>query len=1452
MLADHTLTHTLFRLWGIGVYALLWVLIGVVPVAAAEEIGPVVINEIHYNPAVKTEPVEFIELYNRSTQTVDLAYWTLDGGIQFYFAPGLSIPAGGFVVIAEDPAALRAKFGVAALGPYEGKLGSEGDEIILRDNNAAVVDTVRYGLGFPWPLTGDAPSQAIELLNPDLDNSRPGHWRASGPTPGTPNAALTANPPPSIEGVTHTPQSPTSADAVRVTALVSDTDGVAGVQLLYQLVAPGAYITLADPAYLTQWTPLAMTNVGGAVYTVELPAEARRHRHLVRYRIWAVDNIGREVTVPYADDPQPNFAYFVYDGVPPWRGAIRPGAGGNAGKVAAYDFAAMRPLPVYHFLATENDVADAQFIPNSTRPSGYMGDDYPWRGTLVYNGQVYDHIGFRARGGIYRYSVGKNMWKFNFNRGHRFQAYDDYGRPYPRQWDKLNFSAIIQHAIREHRGEQGLFESVGFRLLNLAGVEASTTHFVHFRVIDNPHEQESDQYQGDFWGLYLAIEEVDGHFLDTHGLPDGNLYKIDDWTGALNNQGPAAPTDKSDLNAFLNTYTQGTPDAAWWRQNFDLNRYYSYRSILEAIHHYDVDQGKNYVYYRNPQTNQWSVHPWDLDLTWSTQMFGEGAEPLRDRVLPQPEFNLAYQNRLREVRDLLFNPDQVYRLIDEYAAFINTPADGLAMVDADRARWDYNPILISKYTLPDRGELGRFYTKPPSHDFPGMVQLMKDWVVTRGNWIDTELLTDAYIPQTPTASYSGPPNYPADQLVFQTSPFVDPRGGFAALQWRVAEIAWPGLPGYTPNTPNRYEVEATWQSPELTTFTPSVTIPAGACQPGRVCRVRVRMKNNLGRWSHWSAPVEFVAGVPGLAPVNTLKITEFMYHPPKRGFVPDTEFEFIELKNVGTTPIDLTSLHLSAGVEFHFRSGATLAPGQFFVVAENQEWFTYQYGFAPDGIFAKKLNDRTDQITVQDVFSRTLFSVTYQDAAPWPAAADGLGYSLVLNSPSQADDPNNGAHWRASLLIGGSPGADEPAPVVINEVLANPAPGQAVMIELFNPSAGEANVGGWYLSDDSTDALKYRIPAGTVIAPGGYLVLGGEQLRAATTPFVYPPTGGELYLYSAREPGKLSGYQHSVKFSAAPRGVSFGRYVTGAGQEQFPLQSATTLGQANAAPAVGPVVISELMYSSPNGLEFLELTNLTDQTVKLYHPAQPVYTWHLTGVLYEFPSGVEIPPHGKLVVTSLDPARACIDYQVAEGVRVLGPTPLPLLDQGQAIALVQPVDTHGDGTLHYVVADEVAYANLPPWPALNPAGTSIERLTLNAYGNDPLSWRKGTRTNDLIRPAAQGPAVEVCSFDVYYREDGQVEIQWVTHRELAVQGFNIWRSADGVRAHAELVTPTAMAAQAGPTLGASYVLIDAPTEPALTYTYWLEAIGPDSETVDLMYTTPRAPIYHLHFPLAAR
>src|SRR5262249_29945254 len=131
----------------------------------------------------------------------------------------------------------------------------------------------------------------------------------------------------------HKPPQPVAGQPVIITAKVTDPDGVASVVLEYQLVDPGNYIEITDASYATNWTSLPMNDSGSGadevagddIYTAQLPGALQTHRRLVRYRITVTDTGGRSVRVPYADDPQPNFAYFCYNGVPGWSAAVRPG-----------------------------------------------------------------------------------------------------------------------------------------------------------------------------------------------------------------------------------------------------------------------------------------------------------------------------------------------------------------------------------------------------------------------------------------------------------------------------------------------------------------------------------------------------------------------------------------------------------------------------------------------------------------------------------------------------------------------------------------------------------------------------------------------------------------------------------------------------------------------------------------------------------------------------------------------------------------------------------------------------------------------------------------------------------------------------------------------------------------------------------------------------------------------
>lgn len=656
-------------------------------------------------------------------------------------------------------------------------------------------------------------------------------------------------PPPLLAEVQHSPEQPRSGDTVTIT--VTAKAPVSSLTLEYQIVEPGKYIALEDPAFRLGWHSVRMENFHSSTrFSAQIARSVQWHRRLIRYRFKGADAAATPFLFPPfppADsDANPNFAYFVYDGTPAWKAAIEPKSR-NRTRAQVIEFPPAVMSQVHNYIL----ISKTQDVENATWREQAMDKEYRYGGTLVAHGRVYDHIRFRARGGEWRYAMGKNMWKFDFRKSNRLQAHDDYNRPYKAKWSKLNLRACIQQGDYGRRGEQGMYEAVGFRLFNLAGVDAPRTHWISLRIVDHPEENPKDQYEGDYWGLYLAIENEDGRFLDEHELPDGNIFKMKYGTGEHANIGKGQPTDLSDLHRLLNQYNRAS-DPAWWNKNVNLPLYYSYRSILEAIHHYDLDAGKNYTFYLNPESKKWHVIPWDIDLSWGNHMYGRGREPFLRPVLGHPAFRLDYQNRQREIRDLLFNSHETGRLIDECAAIISRKGHP-SIAEADRRKWDYHPVMVSHSVIPQKAGHGLFYQAVRSRDFAGMVHQMKEYVNQRAEFIDSRLLNDPAIPKQPIISRK------ENSLNFRTSAFSG-SGAFSAIKWRLGEID-PQLhlspETQKPPRPGKYEITPVWESPELTSFSPEITIPSDQISPGATYRVRARMKDTSGRWSHWSEPIQF-------------------------------------------------------------------------------------------------------------------------------------------------------------------------------------------------------------------------------------------------------------------------------------------------------------------------------------------------------------------------------------------------------------------------------------------------------------------------------------------------------------------------------------------------------------------------------------------------------------------
>jgi hypothetical protein len=443
---------------------------------------------------------------------------------------------------------------------------------------------------------------------------------------------------------------------------------------------------------------------------------------------------------------------------------------------------------------------------------------------------------------------------------------------------------------------------------------------------------------------------------------------------------------------------------------------------------------------------------------------------------------------------------------------------------------------------------------------------------------------------------------------------------------------------------------------------------------------------------------------------------------------------------------------LTNAVRFVFPKGFTLAPGDFTLVVENSAFFAARYqtlaspyyypGLTVAGEWVGALDNAGEILSLVTSNGLELASVPYQTGGDWPERADSKGSSLELeNLPAITATESevraflaDGKNWASSALYHGSPGRFDNfvKAVRLSEILANSEPGVS-WVELVNTGSRPVELPECALTDNLDLPSQWTFPTNSVLQPGQYQVISNDQLG-----FAFKRPGNAVFLL------QLSGHDiirflDSVDFPAAEPEVSFGLFQRSDGVFDFTEQQNNTPGAANALPRVGPVVISEILFSpSPGQAGFIELANVTSVPVPLYDPDRPTNVWKLEGVAFALPPGTVIQPCSTLLLCSTNAGAFRLQYGLMDSTPVLGPWPGTLNPNGETLKLLRPGPPDSDGTVPYYRVDHVSYRPNAPWPKTT-AGVSLERVPLEAYGNDPASWQPGPVSGTPGIPFANRP-----------------------------------------------------------------------------------------------------------------
>jgi len=740
---------------------------------------------------------------------------------------------------------------------------------------------------------------------------------------------------------------------------------------------------------------------------------------------------------------------------------------------------------------------------------------------------------------------------------------------------------------------------------------------------DSPHNNYAHLYiNGIYWGLYNPGERPSAPYAAAYLGGDKEEYDVI-------NSGEAIDGDMTAWNELINLGFQDMSIPANYQQMtemLDVEAFADYMIINQFGGNIDWDH-HNWHAYRNRNGGKWYFAMWDTEIIFvilhenqidpdqfdnfdfsAGYFWGDNQHVLTRlwlQLLANDEFKTMYADRIHKhlFNDGLLTPDSIVESWNVLSEQIDSA------IIAESARWgDYRrDVYYAGRTSPvDFNDDNILYDRD------------EEWIDERNRLMNTYFPQRTGIVIQQYKAFDVYPDLAAPTFNLNGS---YQHGGPFDLGDTFSMTAASGTIVYTLDGADPRAVGG-GISPTAVFYSAGTQIPLT-----RSTVVKARVYSG-GQWSALNEAIYETAAAP------PLQITEINYNPPAptdderaAGFVDNNDFEFIEIHNAGPQ-VDLRTVKLSVGVDFDFGAAGitTVAAGEYAVIVRNQAAFEARYGAGHNvvGQFNGRLDNAGERLLLTHGNDTPILHFNYDNSGSWPGRPDGKGATLELIDP--AGDYNDSENWRSSAEYLGSPGAagsGMTGEIVINEVLTHTDGEPTDSIELYNTTGAAVDIGGWRLSDTHLDYAKFRIPDGTILGAGEYIVFDEHDFNA--TGLTIDPNdddpndfalsgayGDDVWLMEGDASGNILRFVDHVDFDAAANGESFGRWPNATG-DLYPM-SALSLGRANPGPRVGPVVISEVMYNpSGAGTAPLWSTTFDDGPDGFAYVANPFGTSHGLG-----------------------------------------------------------------------------------------------------------------------------------------------------------------------------------------------------------------------------------------------